>query len=120
MFIVHKFLEYSCLIKLYHWTTHKHSRHIATDELYSSIQSGMDKFIEVYIGIYERDEVFKGKAQSINMRIFNDKNAVLLLKEIAEFLKKDIPKYIKDTDLLNIRDDILANVNKAKYLFTHD
>lgn len=120
MYIIHKFLEYSALIKLYHWTTYKHSRHIATDALYSSIQDGMDKFIEVYIGIYERKTVFKGSPQSIELKLYNDKNASLLLDEIANFLKKDIPKYVKETDLLNIRDEILASVNKAKYLFTHE
>lgn len=120
MYIVHKFLEYSALIKLYHWTTYKHSRHIATDDLYSSIQDGMDKFIEIYIGIHERGVVFKGKPHPIELKLYTDKNATLLLKDIQQFLEQDIPKYIKSPDLLNIRDEILGNVNKAKYLFTHE
>jgi hypothetical protein len=32
----------------------------------------------------------------------------------------DLPKKLKktDTDLLNIRDEILADINRARYLFT--
>jgi len=118
MFIVYKFLQYATLIKLYHWSTQSYSRHKATDELYSAIQIGMDKFVEVYIGIYGRKEVFKGKAPSIDMQIISDKDAIGLLDDIVSFLEKDVPKQVKSTDLLNIRDEILGNVNQAKYLFT--
>jgi len=118
MFIVHKFLQYSVLIKLYHWSTQSYSRHKASDQLYSDIQSGMDKFVELYIGVYGRKEVFKGKGQSIELKILNDKEASALLNNIAKFLEDDIPKYVKETDLLNTRDEILGSVNQAKYLFT--
>jgi hypothetical protein len=118
MFIVYKFLQYATLIKLYHWGTLSYSRHKAADDLYSAIQVGMDKFVEVYIGTYGRKEVFKGKAPSIDMQIISDKDAIGLLDDIVNFLEKDVPKYVKGSDLLNIRDEILGNVNQAKYLFT--
>lgn len=118
MFIIQKFLQFAVFIKLYHWSTQSYSRHKASDELYENIQTGMDKFIEVYIGIYGRKEVFKGKAPALDLRIFTDKDAVVMLDNIAKFLENDIPKFVKEFDLLNIRDEILANVNQAKYLFT--
>lgn len=118
MHIVRQFLQYAALIKLYHWATQSYSRHKASDQLYADIQSGMDKFVEMYIGIYGRKEVFKTKATSLELRILNDKEAMSLLHNISKFLEDDIPKHIKNTDLLNIRDEILGNVNQAKYLFT--
>ena len=118
MQLVHKFLQFAALIKLYHWSTYSYSRHKASDELYSNIQEGMDKFIEVYIGIYGRKEVFKGRPQPIEIRIYDDKNVTALMTDIIKFLEAEIPKHVKDTDLLNIRDELLANVNQAKYLFT--
>jgi hypothetical protein len=118
MFIVHKFLQYATLIKLYHWSTHSYSRHKASDQLYGDIQTGMDTFVEKYIGIYGRKEVFKGKCMPIDTKLLNDKEAVTLLHNMTKFLEEEVPKYTKETDLLNIRDEILGNVNQAKYLFT--
>ena len=118
MYIVNKFLQYATLIKLYHWNTQHYSRHKATDQLYENIQTGMDKFVEIYIGIYGRKEVFKGKPNPLDIKILNDREAISLLDSIVKFLEDDIPKYVKSTDLLNIRDEILGNVNQTKYLFT--
>jgi hypothetical protein len=118
MYIVSKFLQYATLIKLYHWNTMSFSRHKSSDELYSNIQTGMDKFVEVYIGIYGRKDVFKGRPEPFVMRVLSDREASSLLDNIANFLSNEIPKYVKETDLLNIRDEILANVNQTKYLFT--
>jgi hypothetical protein len=115
---VNKFLQYATLIKLYHWNTQSYSRHKSSDQLYENIQTGMDKFVEIYIGIYGRKEVFKGKSNALDARILSDREAVTLLDSIVRFLEDDIPKYVKETDLLNIRDEILGNVNQTKYLFT--
>ena len=75
------------------------------------------RILETYIGRYGRKEVFKGKPQPIDTRLPNDREIILVLNEIAKFLE-DISTHIKDTDLLNIRDEILGNVNQTKYLFT--
>lgn len=37
-------------IKLYHWQTHRFSRHKATDDLVSSLDENIDKFVEIYMG----------------------------------------------------------------------
>ena len=40
--------------------------------------------------------------------------------EVISFLSDELPRYLNegDTDLLNIRDTILGNVNQLKYLLT--
>jgi hypothetical protein len=120
MLIICKFLDYLNQIKLYHWNTMEYSRHKASDELYSNLQDTIDKFVECYIGRYGRKIVFQGSTQKISLDIQNDKSILKLLDDMCKFLEKDIPKYIKssDTDLLNIRDEILGHVNQTKYLFT--
>ena len=43
------------------------------------------------------------------------------LKEFAKWLSIDLPKVLDqkhDTDLLNIRDEILSDVNNTIYLFS--
>jgi hypothetical protein len=48
-----------------------------------------------------------------------DKRASSLLKSGVAWLTRDLPKFLKkeDTDLLNIRDEILADLNQALFLF---
>jgi hypothetical protein len=50
----------------------------------------------------------------------NDKRAPQLMKEAIQWLTKSLPKQLSkdDTDLLNIRDEILADLNQTLYLFT--
>lgn len=105
-------------LKLYHWQTKSYSRHKATCQLYDILSEKSDEFIEVYMGKYQRPE-FKDNF-TILIKELNDKNAKELLEEYVSVLKKEISKYIKqnDTDLMNIRDEMLSAINKTIYLFT--
>jgi hypothetical protein len=49
-----------------------------------------------------------------------DKRAPELLVEAVHWMTKSLPKYLSknDTDLLNIRDEILADLQQARFLFT--
>jgi hypothetical protein len=104
-------------VKLYHWQTLKFPRHKATDDLVTQLDANIDKFVEVYIGKYGRPSV---KSANLKLRGFTDREAPQLLREIADWLSTSLPKKLKkdDTELLNIRDEILADINQALYLFT--
>ena len=116
--IIHVFFNMLLNIKLYHWETTNYARHIASDNLYSSLNELIDQFIEVYMGRYRRPE-FK-TTFNIQVKQFNDDNIVDAINEYIQYLKYDMPSYLKesDTDLLNIRDEIVADLNKILYLFT--
>ena len=45
-----KFLEILLMIKLFHWKTTSFATHKATDELYASLNTNIDTFIEVLLG----------------------------------------------------------------------
>ena len=116
--IIQVFFHMQLNIKLYHWSTDVFNRHKSSNDLHNSLLDLTDKFIEVYIGRYSRPE-FKSSFE-IKVKQLNDLNIIDVLHEYIKFLKYEIPKYIKehDTDLLNIRDEILAEFNKTLYLFT--
>lgn len=116
--IIQVFFHMLLNIKLYHWETVMFSRHKASDDLHGSLSDLIDKFIEVYMGRYNRPK-FKSSFD-INVRQLNDSNVVKVLQEYIKFLKDDLPLNLKesDTDLLNIRDEILGEFNKTLYLFT--
>lgn len=106
-------------VKVYHWQTMSHPRHTATDELVSSLDEKIDNFVEVYMGKYGRPK-FTARSGTIRVENFHDKNGPTLLKNAITWLTTKLPKHLKptDTDLLNIRDEIVADLNKSLYLFT--
>ena len=105
-------------LKLYHWMTTKHPRHVASDKLFSDLADLVDKFIEVYIGKYGRPKISEFDIKVINL---NDNTIIDFLNMVVEKLtviKIENIDLIKDTDLLNIRDEILGVINRTLYLFT--
>lgn len=116
--LVKYFYHMTLNIKLYHWSTHSYSRHKASDTLYGNLLELIDKFIEVYMGAYCRpkyDEKF-----NISVTQFNDTDIKNELENYKKYITNELPKYLKesDTDLLNIRDEILGELNQTLYLFT--
>jgi len=102
------------LNKLYHWNTTSYARHKATDDFNSTLQSLLDRFVEVYIGRYgSRPSVKKLRLDETNL---TDQGIIGLFMAVREYLKT-FDKKFNDTDLLNIRDELLAEVNKTLYLF---
>ena len=110
------------MVKLYHWKTRQYSSHIATDEFYERLNDHMDKFMEILLG----------KTQ-VRMDLLNVKSISLIdLKDIDQFKGKlnDFKKYLvnleenpgiksmSNTDLLNIRDEILGHINQLLYLLS--
>jgi DNA-binding ferritin-like protein len=119
--IVSVFLEMLNMIKLYHWKTHSYAQHKATDELYERLNGHIDKFVEVLLG---KDE---SRVKMIEKRIdlidsSNTSDFKSRIYEYREFLT-DFNMHFdakRDTDLLNIRDEILGDINQFLYLMTFD
>jgi DNA-binding ferritin-like protein len=117
-----KFFEMLLMVKLFHWKTHSHSIHKATDELYSKLNDDIDKFIEVLLGkTGSRIDLMRHKTISLI-----DLNSPDQLKTKIESFKSYLVDLtnnkglssMSNTDLLNIRDEILADMNQFLYLLT--
>ena len=114
-------------IKLYHWNTLSHPRHVASGELYSELDELVDKFIEVLQGRIISENIKNSEYriklhQKIKIRPiqYNDNNVGQLILNIKNYLiGNELLSVISNyTDLLNIRDEMLAAVNKTSYLFS--
>ena len=122
--LLQHFFYYQNLIKIFHWQTKKYAQHIASDQLYQTLQTLIDQWIEVYQGKYGIITIEDKINISLNnMELSNFKK---LLIQFKSFLMNDIPNYLgkdkemKNTDLINIRDEMLAILNKTLYLITLD
>jgi hypothetical protein len=117
--IVHLMMTLRNQVKLYHWQTMNYPRHIATNDLLAKLDTNIDQFVEVYIGKYGRPKL-SGKTSSIRLRNHSDKEATKMIQEAIAWLTTDLIKKLKktDTDLINIRDTIVADLNQTLYLFS--
>ena len=117
--IVHLMMTLRNQVKLYHWQTMNYPRHIATDELVTKLDTNIDQFVEVYIGKYGRPKL-TGKTSSFFLRNHSDAEATKMIQEAIDWMTNDLTSRLKktDTDLLSIRDVIVADLNQTLYLFT--
>lgn len=106
-------------LHVYHWQTTSYARHKASDELLGSLTDFIDKFMEIYFGKYGRVAF----PEEVNIKIGNmsDENGMKFLDEMINYYIEVLPTYLdpkNDTDLLNLKDEILASTNQIKYLYS--
>ena len=116
------FFEMLLMVKLFHWKTYSYATHKATDELYSKLNDDIDKFIEVLLG-----------KTGTRIDLMGHKSISLIDLNSPEQLKSKIDSFksylvgltnnkaltsMTNTDLLNIRDEILSDMNQFLYLLT--
>jgi flagellar basal body rod protein FlgB len=104
--------------KILHWQTTSFSQHKSFDEIVSSLVENTDEFIETYMGKYGR--VIAVNTFNITLANYKDTDFMALTDKYIEFLigLSNILDASKDSDLLNIRDEILGSLNQLKYLLT--
>jgi DNA-binding ferritin-like protein len=116
------FLEMILMVKLFHWKTHSYASHKASDELYSKLNEDIDKFIEVLLGKSgSRIDLMSHKT----IKLVDLSSQDSLINEIEKFknylvgLNDNVAmKKMSNSDLYNIRDEILADLNQFLYLLT--
>ena len=120
--IILKFIQILNIIKIYHWKTLSYPEHKATDELYESFNGRMDEFVETMLGKTGK----RVNLSSVKSIPFYDYTNVTKFKQCIETCKMYLVNmsnaaYFKNpanSDLLNIRDEILGDLNKFTYLLT--
>jgi len=117
-----KFLEILVMIKLYHWKTHSYATHKSTDSLHDKLHDHVDKFIEILLG-----------KTGIRIDLTTRKTMELIDLDSQEKLKDKVEQFkgylvnltnnpaiksMSNTDLLNVRDEILGDMNQFLYLLS--
>lgn len=116
--IVKDLLEILNTIKLYHWKTLSYATHIATDDLHKNLSTHIDKYVEVMIGKMNVN-IHMSDYSCIKMKNLENNNA--LERFIRDFIIKfeDLHDFLPEkgnTDLMNIRDDIITDLQQFLYL----
>jgi len=114
------FLSKSNSIKLFHFTTSSYSAHKASDQFYTDFNNLLDKFWEVYQGRYGKLTIDnKINPVELPIKIWNSNNIKSELDEFINYLyNSKLIKGLNDSELLNIRDELVETINQFKYLLT--
>ena len=125
--IVQKFLIILNTVKLFHWKTTSFAAHKASDELYSSLNGNIDRFVEVLLGKLNGERVQLTSVHQIPLLDFPNQNFSPMKAEIEKFKKYLVDldnnlffKKMSNADLYTIRDEILASLNQFLYLLTFE
>ena len=106
-------------IKLYHWQTRSYERHIASDTLYNGLLPLIDRFMEIYQGKYNMRVNSSEKNIHIGLHQCSDKEMEEFLRTCTAYLQS--LKHLdskENSDLMNIRDDMVGLLNQTLYLFS--
>ena len=115
--VINAALECSAQLKLFHWQTFSFAQHEAFDKIGKDLAKSFDKLVESLLGRYRNYEY---RPLNITLEPYSNEN---ILKKIDLYLSVFTNKECsiidpKDTDAQNIVEEIVANLNKLKYLLT--
>jgi uncharacterized protein YjhX (UPF0386 family) len=104
-------------VKYFHWQTKSYAQHQALGGVFDSITDLIDTFVETLMGKYGRPST---KGQKIEMFDFEDIDIEEWTGGVCDLLISfsDVLDDVQDTDLLNVRDEMLGEFNQLKYLLT--
>lgn len=105
--------------KVYHWQTQRKvgsfAQHNAFGTAYDDLTDHIDDFIEIYQG--KRGAIIGKNGFTISLQNLDD-NPITFVDEFVGYLTQHVTDAldpVADTDLLNIRDEMLAILNQTKY-----
>ena len=105
--------------KVYHWQTQRkpgsYAQHIAFGTAYDDLTPLIDQFIEIYQG--KKGVIMGRDGFTINLANLDD-NPEEFCDEFINYLSDNVTQVLdakKDTDLLNIKDEMMGILNQTKY-----
>jgi hypothetical protein len=111
------FLKIQNHLRIFHWQTSSYAQHKAFGKAYENLDGFIDEFVEVFMGKYGRSKA--ATSYSIELDNLGSDYLEVVNSFIAYLISiTDEVDPVNDTDLLNIRDSMLGELNRLKYLLT--
>lgn len=115
---VNFFLGLQVQLKINHWQTKGYARHNAFGDTYNKLQDLVDEYVEQAMGKYGRF-VLTDETKTITVSNLNELDMKSFISTVTTALEQFTSELQEtDTNLLNIRDEILGEVYKLSYLLT--
>lgn len=109
-------------LRIFHWQTTSFAEHEAFGKTYESLSGKIDEFVEVFMGkygrIYKMSNVFE-----VNLCNYSSESVQEYIAKTVQYLtfellpEAEFPS-AENSELLNLRDEMLSDINKLKYLLS--
>lgn len=112
-------LKLQNLLRICHWQSSLYGEHKALGKAYEDLNDLIDDVVEVHQGKYGK--IFYKTPVDLGLVNKQDIDLSSLLEEFTDYLVTEYTEgldSVKDSDCLNIRDEIMAVINRLKYLLT--
>ena len=106
-------------LRICHWQANLYGEHKALGKAYEALDSLIDDVVEVHQGKYGK--IIYNAPIDLGLVNKQDIDIPAILEEFTDYLVTGYTEGldpVKDSDCLNIRDEIMAVVNRLKYLLT--
>ena len=116
MKVISPLLQIQNQLRIFHWQTKSYAQHKAFGNAYEALDDLVDNFIEVFLGKYGNTKA--NPAYKIQLENLSD-DYLSYVDNFIDYLNSMTTELDeKDTDLLNIRDEMVGELNKLKYLLS--
>lgn len=117
MNIIGPLVQFQQQLRIFHWQTSEYSQHKAFGKAYENFDDLIDTFIETFMGRFGRAK--PTITYSIELKSLTDNSVVTtVLSDFIAYLESMNNEIPDATDLLNIRDSMVGEVNHLKYLLS--
>jgi len=117
MNIIGPMIQFVQQLRIFHWQTESYAQHKAFGKAYDEVDELVDTFVETYMGKFGRAKptvTYQIALKSLNSSTVVNEVLDGFIAYLGEM--NDHPEI--SSDLLNIRDSILGEVNHLKYLLS--
>jgi hypothetical protein len=114
MQVITPLIQFQQQLRIFHWQTDSYAKHKAFGKAYEELDGLIDTFVEIFMGKFGRNK--PTVTFQINLKPLNNEEIVeQVLTSFEDYLTNMSEELNAQTDLLNIRDSILAEVNHLRY-----
>lgn len=103
-------------LKVYHWQTTSYAEHKAFGKAYDELNDLIDSFVEIYMG--KHGQPMTKVVYKFELESYSEDYRGFVNDCVQYFTNLGMELTESDTDLNNIKDEMLAEINKLKYLLS--
>lgn len=110
-------VNFQLQMKVFHWQTTSYAQHMAFGAIYDYLDGAIDKFVEMLQG---RSDRINFDDAGLKIQKLTDEAVNGSVEEFGKLLVS-LSSYFDtkaDSDLLNLRDEMLGEINKLKFLLS--
>jgi DNA-binding ferritin-like protein len=116
MNVITPLIQFQQQLRIFHWQTDSFSQHKAFGKAYEALDELIDSFLEKFMGTFGRSK--PTTTFVLELKPLSQNNVDISIQLFIDYLKRMDNEISNNSDLLNIRDEILGEIHQLKYLLS--